>query len=238
MRKIKKILTVFIALVTFSFIAILIFARVSTYKASEEAKDQISLANKNKNVYEFLSDDPVANIIFYPGGFVDPIAYSIFLYNLSKESFNVYLVDMPLNLAIINLNAAKKIIDRSDSSLDWYIGGHSLGGASASIFVQNNKDLVKGVYFLGAYAADSVDLLNLDIKMTYIYGSNDLVLNMSSINAQYELLNSNENFHVINGGNHAFFGHYGFQKGDGIASVDRYTQQQLTISILKNWINN
>jgi pimeloyl-ACP methyl ester carboxylesterase len=236
MKKLKKLLFIFLLVILILFASVLVYANLSTYQATNDANLIIEDTQKENNVYVFKADNPIANIIFYPGGFVDPRAYSLLLNGLKNEGFNVYLIDMPLNLAILNVNAAKNVIEKYESNLKWYIGGHSLGGASASLFVENYPDLIDGIYFLGAYSVDSVDLLSLGIKTTYIYGSNDLVLNIENIESQINLLPSLDDVHVIDGGNHAFFGNYGDQKKDGVATITRESQQQLTITILKNWI--
>jgi pimeloyl-ACP methyl ester carboxylesterase len=236
MKKLKKLLFIFLLVILILFASVLVYANLSTYQATNDANLIIEDTQKENNVYVFKADNPIANIIFYPGGFVDPKAYSLLLNGLKNEGFNVYLIDMPLNLAILNVNAAKNVIEKYESNLKWYIGGHSLGGASASLFVENYPDLIDGIYFLGAYSVDSVDLLSLGIKTTYIYGSNDLVLNIENIESQINLLPSLDDVHVIDGGNHAFFGNYGDQKKDGVATITRESQQQLTITILKNWI--
>jgi hypothetical protein len=236
MKKLKKLLIILFVVTSIIFSSILVYANVSTYKATSDVIDVIENYDKEKNVYVFQAENPLANIIFYPGGFVDPKAYSILINGLKEEGFNVYLIDMPLNLAILNVNAAKNVINTYESNLKWYVGGHSLGGASASLFAKNHPELVDGIYFLGAYSANSVDLLTMGIKTTYIYGSNDLVLNLDTINEQVSLLPSSLFVHVIEGGNHAYFGNYGEQKGDGVATISREAQQQITITLIKNWI--
>jgi len=42
---------------------------------------------------------------------------------------------------------------------------------------------------------------------------------------------------VIEGGNHAQFGYYGPQKGDGVATVSRDEQQRLTVSAILELVN-
>ena len=42
---------------------------------------------------------------------------------------------------------------------------------------------------------------------------------------------------VIDGGNHAQFGHYGPQKGDGIATISREEQQRLTAAAILELAN-
>jgi len=55
------------------------------------------------------------------------------------------------------------------------------------------------------------------------------VLNKSKINYI-------ENVFVIEGGNHAQFGNYGAQKGDGKASITADEQQEKTVEIILKFI--
>lgn len=56
--------------------------------------------------------------------------------------------------------------------------------------------------------------------------------------------NARENFSkdyeeiVINGGNHAYFGNYGEQSGDGKASISQNQQQEDTVHAVMDFINN
>ena len=69
------------------------------------------------------------------------------------------------------------------------------------------------------------------------YGSNDLVLNRENVNATLALLPPGTTVQVIQGGNHAQFGNYGPQPGDGTATISAADQQaqaaDLTVGLLR-----
>jgi hypothetical protein len=50
------------------------------------------------------------------------------------------------------------------------------------------------------------------------------------------LLPSNAQFVAIQGGNHAQFGWYGAQSGDGIATISREEQQHQIVSTMVSWL--
>lgn len=91
-------------------------------------------------------------IIFYPGAKVEYISYLPLLEKI-KQGSNVtcILVKMPFNMAIFDANAADTIIDQFPDIKNWYIAGHSMGGAMASDYASNNQDKIKGLILLGAY---------------------------------------------------------------------------------------
>ena len=148
-------------------------------------------------------------------GKVEAEAYAILLKGIQDAGIRVFLVEMPFNLAVFDANAAEKIIEDNPMIKHWYIGGHSLGGAMASQFAEKHADRLDGLILLAAYPLnDAMD------KVLLIAGSEDRVLDQTKL----------EGFDVnwIEGGNHANFAHYGVQKGDGEALIDKDEQIKMT----------
>jgi len=133
---------------------------------------------------------------------------------------------MPLHLAVLGMNKADRIIDRAAYE-KWYIGGHSLGGAVAANYAAS-RDL-DGVILLAAYPTKDVDE-----AMLLLYGSEDSVVNRAKIEAAGQYGAAEER--VIAGGNHAGFGNYGEQKGDGVATISTQEQQKETVEAILAWI--
>lgn len=166
-------------------------------------------------------------LIFYPGGKVEYAAYIPLLEKLSQSGITCVLVKMPFNLAVFAPNAADQVYAKLPDIKNWYIGGHSLGGAMASAYAAEHKDKIQGLVLLGAYIYGDVDP---DRSIT-IYGSEDLVLDRSKITYA-------ENVVIIQGGNHAQFGNYGEQKGDGSATISREEQQAITVKEILEFLLN
>jgi pimeloyl-ACP methyl ester carboxylesterase len=166
-------------------------------------------------------------LIFYPGGKVESMAYLPLLEQLRQNGITCVLVKMPFNLAFFRSGAADQVFDKLPGIKNWYMGGHSLGGAMASSYASKNQDQVKGLILLGAYVYGGIT----PADALTVYGSNDDVVNKSKINYT-------ENVHVINGGNHAQFGNYGPQKGDGTATVSREEQQAETARLILDFIKS
>ena len=175
-----------------------------------------------------LQADPAASrsagIIFYPGGKVESSAYLPLLVSLAEEGYTCVLVDMPFNLAVFDINAADKVFALLPEIERWTIAGHSLGGAMASRYASEHPDTLEGLIMLGAYPVSDTALPSIAI-----YGSEDMILNQAE-------LDGFENTVVIQGGNHAYFGNYGEQDGDGKASISREEQQEQTVSHLLSFL--
>ena len=200
------------------------------YRADQTAKDIIDSGDNivtDGNITVFYTEEKTnTGLIFYPGGKVEADAYAPILKKLSNHGITCVLVKMPFNLAVFNINAADKIYDKVPEISNWYICGHSLGGAMASSYVGNNSDKVNGLILLGAYPVNDSSLPTLAI-----YGSEDIKLDLAE-------LEDVQNKLEIVGGNHAYFGNYGEQKGDGTAVVTREEQQEQTVDTIISFTNN
>ncbi|HCT62785.1 MAG TPA: hypothetical protein DIC19_01655 [Erysipelotrichaceae bacterium] len=198
-------------------IGIASFAYLNDYsKADPEALAVLSdeMIVYEDKVYDFWTSADTA-LIFYPGGKVEAEAYAILLKGIQEAGIRVFLVEMPFNLAVLDANAANEIIANNPMIKHWYIGGHSLGGAMASQFAEKHADQLDGLILLAAYPLnDALD------KVLILAGSEDEVLDKSKL----------DGFDVnwIEGGNHANFAHYGEQKGDGQALIDKDEQIKMT----------
>lgn len=172
-------------------------------------------------------------IIFYPGGKVEPESYSPLLYELAENGIDCFLVEMAGNLAFTGMNKADKILQEYNYN-EWYMAGHSLGGAMAASYVAEHPDHVKGLILLAAYPTS--DLERAVEKEIVIYGSNDQVVNMDKIVAGREYAPENYSEISISGGNHAGFASYGDQAGDGIATITNLEQIDKTVFEILAWL--
>ncbi len=176
------------------------------------------------------TDTREIGIIFYPGGLVEPEAYIKLCARLSKEGYLVVIPKMPLNLAIFGVNKAKDVMEKFQGVEKWVIGGHSLGGAMAVDFYYKNPEKIAGIFLLASYPQKKHSLSDRDIPAILIYGSNDGTVD--KLKKNIELLPKSAQIVEIPGGNHAQFGNYGIQKGDGRAEVSVEEQQRITVNYL------
>ena len=166
--------------------------------------------------------NPKANIVFVPGGLVEPDSYLYLATALAVEGYNVTIFKPFFNLAIFTPNFASKYLD---DSLDNIVIGHSLGGVVASMFSSENE-LVDKVIFMGSYPIQ--DLNDKDVLI--ISAEHDIAMDEDSFNDSLSLVNDDTVQFMIDGGNHAQFGWYGPQKGDGEAEITTIEQQTIVIN--------
>lgn len=203
------------------------WTRTARYAAFPEAVEVVLGADRVRGWYVFApTGETVAGLVFYPGGLVDAAAYAPLLRRLADGGVMSVLVPMPLDLAVFGVSRAADVIAMFPEISSWVIGGHSLGGAMAAEFVERNPEAVDGLVLLASYPAASTDLSRLPIRAVSTYGSENGLTPPEGFEASLARLPPGTELVVIEGGNHAGFGHYGPQSGDGVASVEREEQQR------------
>ena len=156
-------------------------------------------------------------LVFYPGAKVDYTAYAPLMRAFSERGFTCVLVKMPFNLAFFDIDAADGARTAAPDVTRWYLGGHSLGGAMAAKYLAGHADEFVGLLLCASYATE--DLSADDLSILSAYGTQDGVLNRESYRNDWKNLPPSAWELVIDGGNHAQFGDYGAQDGDGEASI-------------------
>ena len=194
--------------------------------ASMKSDDAVTVSSiDGGTLFDGPSDDTA--IVFYPGAKVDSAAYAPILHEIAARDADVFLLDMPLHMAVFDIDAADSI--RNTYSYDhWYMAGHSMGAAMASVYVSDHLDEYDGIILLAGYPA--ADLHRDGFRCLSIYGTNDL--DPASQKKNEEDFPEDTTFVTLDGGNHAGFADYGPQKGDGTATISK--QQQWTET--EQWI--
>ena len=157
-----------------------------------------------------------AALIFYPGAKVEETAYAPFLHRLAEGGIDVFLVKMPFHLAVFGTNRADRLLPRLAAN---YASAH---GAR-----------LDGVILCAAYPIKSLDSGLTEIML---YGSEDTVLRMNKVAESRQYAPNHFIERVIPGGNHAQFGNYGLQAGDGTATISSEEQQEQAADVILNEI--
>ena len=182
----------------------------------------------------FTPEEAETGLIFYPGGKVEYLAYQPLMQAFAAEGILCVLVEMPFNLAVLDVDAADGIQEEFPKIEEWYIGGHSLGGSMAASYVADHTDEYEGLVLLASYS--TAELADSRLNVISIYGSEDEVLNREKYEKNRTNLPADFTEYVIDGGCHAYFGVYGHQDGDGTPTISNQQQIELTAQQLADWI--
>ena len=236
MEKIKKSVIIGLILVAILACGVKLGIDHATYQPTSKAQAIAKKATQTSKVTTFKSKNSKLTVVVYPGALVNPDAYAIWAQDLAKKGYTVKIVHFPLNLAVLDQNAAKKVVGKNE---DYVIGGHSLGGAMAARYAAAKHDKhLKAVFFLGAYADKKGRLDQSQLPVLNISASRDGVMQKDKFEHNKVYLPKNTTYAVIKGGNHANFGAYGKQKGDNKATISNATQQKQVADVMTEWLQN
>lgn len=257
MKILRKVLILILFLIDAFIFGIMYIADTKTYKA-QNIDLYLTLVSKNDYLqdgpntrdYPLITIDNNENIwieppknamkqysalVFYPGAYVDPLSYLPMMYLLACAGYVCCISTMSYSLAFFSINSATNVINNEKyKNLDWYIGGHSLGGVAASIYYSNNSDKLNGLILLASYSTSDLTVID-NTKVLSIYGTEDKVLSLDAYNKNKKNLTNLEE-HVIEGANHAQFASYGKQNGDGEALISREEQTFWTTFYIMNFL--
>jgi len=194
--------------------------------AALESDDQIKVETSPWITFTPRDTNISTALILYPGGRVDPRSYAPMARAIAEKGFLVIIPPMPFNLAVFNPNVPAEIMDNHQEITHWAIGGHSLGGAMAATFTGDQPEMIDSLILWAAYPAENNDLSDLTEKpFVSIFATNDGLAPTEKIDASHPLMPADSRWDEIDGGNHAQFGWYGPQSGDGEATMSREDQQ-------------
>ena len=241
-KALKFTLIGLLAIIIIGVLGMIIWSKTGTYPARGVALSALESTSRITVTQDkWITFTPVEKVetglIFYPGGLVEPTAYAPVLHQIAEEGILVIIVPMPLNLAIFNPGAANSVIDNYPQIAEWIIAGHSLGGATAAIFVDNNPSKIDAIALWDSYPPNSADLSNIAISAISIFGTTNNIPNTENFNDKKHLLPEDTIFIAIEGANHAQFGDYGPQKGDVVASISLAEQHERVAGIMLDFIN-
>jgi hypothetical protein len=181
----------------------------------------------------FEPDGATKGFIFYPGGKVEYTAYIPLMAALAEKGVLCIIVEMPFNLAVLDVNAADGIREDYPEITEWYIGGHSLGGSMAASYAAKNAEDFAGLVLLASYSTENISESGLSVLS--VYGSEDGVLDREKYEASRKNLPAQTEELVIEGGCHAYFGMYGAQQGDGTPRLTPEEQIRITAKAIADF---
>ena len=242
-KNIEKKKTKWVRIVVTGLVIVFVFAIASIYLNDYYEADDAKISNYTYETVEkaefdgtYIAYVPKGEIksgfVFYPGGKVEYTAYEPLLQACADQGILCIVVKMPSNLAFFGINRAINAINLYPEVENWYIGGHSLGGSIASVCASANPGVFDGVVLLASYSTSNLKSL----PVLSIYGNKDDVLNAEKYEKNKKNLPSNFVEYVIDGGNHAYFGMYGKQSGDGQATITNIEQIELTADYIVEFI--
>ncbi|RWZ51567.1 alpha/beta hydrolase [Labedella phragmitis] len=170
-------------------------------------------------VLEPVTAGRAEGLVFVPGARVDPFAYARVLSGVVERSGVTVVITKPtLHLALFDARPLSDFTAAVPGVDEWSVGGHSLGGVKACAMAAGDDSVpISGLVLFGSYCANDVSASGLDVLS--ISATNDGLSTPTDIETNADLLPDDATFVVLDGANHADFGDYGPQPGDGRSTV-------------------
>ena len=227
------------AFITLVLLAILIISAIQMFSKFPDMSDPVlrvstsavDVHSDGKDIY-FMphgAENASLGFIMYPGAKVPKEAYSYLARSLAEAGYPAVLLDAPLGFAIFDVGAASRPAATLPGIRTWVLAGHSLGGVAAALFAKKHLDIVSGIVFLASYPPGGGSLAEARLQVLSISASNDMLATREKIEKARRLLPESTRYVRISGGNHALFGDYGSQRGDGAAEITSGRQQGVVV---------
>lgn len=158
-----------------------------------------------------------AGVLYVPGARVDPYSYLHPLVDVAASGVTVVIMDPLFNMALLDQRNLDELVAAAPSIETWTLAGHSLGGVRACMLADDPR--VTGLVLFASYCAN--DISHLGIPVLQVLASDDGLIDISAVNEARGLLPASATATTIEGANHASFGTYGDQPGDGLATLSR-----------------
>jgi hypothetical protein len=179
-------------------------------------------------------------LVFYSGGLVRPQAYEWLGTALAGQGVRTVIPAFPLDLAVTGIGRADALIKQFGTGKRVILAGHSLGGAMAAQYARDNRAQLAGLILMGAYPAGNVSLRDLPgapLPVLSLLAEHDGVADAADVRDGLSRLPTSARLTVIKGANHAFFGRYGPQKGDGLPSVTRAEAEAQIVGEIRGFLD-
>lgn len=200
-------------------------------QAALVSTDQVTVRTEPYLVFEPIGEQATAGLVFYVGARVPPAAYAPLARQIASQGYLVAIPTVPFNLAFFGQSKANEVFEDHPEIVSWAVGGHSLGGAMAASYADRTSR-VKGLLLLAAYPGSNTDLRQrAGMAVSIVYGSEDELATPEEVEGAAGRLSGDTEFVLIEGGNHAQFGWYGTQSGDGAATIPRIEQQAQVVEV-------
>jgi dienelactone hydrolase len=229
MRRVGAVLLAVAGVIVVVIVAFLVYASL-VFEGDREASldawrsDGVEITVTDRSiVIEPTTGATDTGLVFVPGAKVQPSAYLYKMAGIAEATgMTVVITEPTFNLAFFDTRPLSELTRDAPGVEHWYVGGHSLGGVRAcQLAASDSGPEVVGLMLFGSYCVD--DLSDSGLEVLSIVAENDGLSTPDDVASRSGNLPDDAVTVLIEGANHASFGDYGDQPGDGSATIDRQT---------------
>ncbi len=197
-----------------------------------ESNIEIEVLDSNEKISFINKDHSQLELIFFPGGLVDPLAYVPLARSIAEKGYNIHIIKMPWRMSTKGYNGIKEIFDLKDKETKFVLGGHSQGAKMAAQFVYENPGVISGLYLLGTSHPRDIDMSAFTLPTIKIYAQNDGLASIAEVKENETKLPDQTELVEIKGGNHSQFAYTGKLLLDDDADITREDQHEQVVNHL------
>ena len=164
-------------------------------------------------------------LVFYGAAGVPPEAYAYLARACALAGYTAVLASAPLNFPPLAPSRASLAATSHPEVARWVLAGHALGGRAAALYAARPGSKAAGLLLLASGLGGVVDLSTKSLPVVTVSASRDALESHAGVRADQGRLPEGSRYVEISGGNHAQFGEYGPQPGDGVAEIPGPTQR-------------
>ena len=176
-----------------------------------------------------------------PGCPADPRAYGPLARAVAARGFYGVIVKVPYRCAPWPQHQAelrRRVLSLMEQCFhcQWALAGHSRGVRHVLELVRqlprNRSNEIAALVLMASTHPRHEDYSDLPMRIVKILASEDGVAPADDALDNRALLPPTTRWEIIEGGNHAQFGYYGFQVFDGRATISRYEQHRRVVDLI------
>jgi hypothetical protein len=187
--------------------------------------DQVTVTDGRTATVYSPAGEPRSGLVLVPGARVDPRAYAVLASRIAAEGHEVVVVKCPFDLELLCPDAPAGFVTED---MPWVVGGHSLGGVVAAAYAGRDSE-VDGLVLWASYPLQDISDREA-LVVASVSAGNDGFSTPAKVDERMPLLPADTERVEIAGAIHSFFGDYGIQPGDGVASVSREEAQDQIVA--------
>ena len=182
-------------------------------------------------------------VMLIPGCPADPHAYAPLARRLAERNVLAVVIKVPYRCAPWPPHQAelrRRVAGVIDSCFDcaWTLAGHSRGARHALELARAlPAGRIAGLILMGSTHPREESFASLSMPVVKVLASEDGVAPMEQSAARRELLPPHTRWEVVEGGNHAQFGYYGYQLWDRPATISREQQHEQVTAVILSAVN-
>jgi pimeloyl-ACP methyl ester carboxylesterase len=182
-------------------------------------------------------------VVLIPGCPADPLAYAPLARRLAERSVLAVIIKVPFRCApwpTHQQELQRRVAGVIDTCLEcsWALAGHSRGARHALELARVfPRGRIASLILMGSTHPRDESFASLSIPVLKILASEDGVAPVADSMKRRDLLPAQTRWEVVDGGNHAQFGYYGYQLWDRPATISREQQHEQVAALVLSALN-